>query len=99
MNGLHYIFNKFIHASMHSITSLHTFSACQLMGIVMGVGGKVMSVFHCRCVNWGFFNDLNHTHVIQPAECCTNAANIHPPAMHLPPYANIHPPTHLMSST
>ena len=42
---------------------------------------------------------LNHPHVIQPAECCTNAANIHTPAKHqASPYANIHPPAQLMSS-
>ena len=41
-----------------------------------------------------FFNCFNHPHVIQPAECCTDAANIHTPAKHLPPYANIaHLPT------
>jgi len=60
---------------------------------------KGCQIFTASVLIGAFFNNLNHTHVIQPAECCTNAANIHPPAMHLPPYANIHPPTHLMSST
>jgi hypothetical protein len=90
-------FGKFIHASMHSVTSVHAFLAAY--GNVFGNGRQRNVNNSLQVHKLGLFNNnLNYPHIVQPADHCTNAANIHPSAKRLPPYTNIYPPAHLMSS-
>ena len=50
--SLHINLHEFIHSSMHSVTSRHTFLVCLFSDFAIGLLGIGMEKFHPRCVDW-----------------------------------------------